>query len=299
MTSSPSCSRSEARVPPRVDGGSASTYRSTRVVRLLTASILASILLPRMAAAEPSRCEGCHEETMQRADHQGLLERHAGQACTACHGGDASADQAKTAHVSAGPESLLPRAHTVASCARCHLPGAVPGTEALVAGARTFQDLGCPFCHHAGGYGSTEAWSPSLEVIGLRGPEHLKRALNTPYQLFRDTRMPSFTVKWKREPERESTLISYLLTFRGGPRPRGRVSVHEPCAVCHGVSGVDRSRIDGHRCLELADPKKELDCQRCHPKGPPRSERECLYVRQRRLDCGACHMGERDEARSP
>lgn len=261
--------------------------------------ILAGLFAAPPATAEPSKCETCHAETLKRPAHQAVVSKHPGEACTICHGGEPSATEAKLAHPTSGAATLLPKAHTVAACARCHLPGAVPGTEALVLGARTFQDLGCPYCHNVSGYGSTESWSPSLEAIGHRGIEHLRTALNTPHELFPNTRMPSFTVKWQKHPERETALISYLLGFRGEPRPSGRVSAREDCRACHGAGKVDRSRIDAHRCVELADPKKELECQRCHAKGVPQSERECLYVSQRRFDCGACHMGERDEARSP
>lgn len=194
---------------------------------------------------------------------------------------------------------MLPAAHTAASCARCHLPGSVPGTEALVSGARTYQDLGCPFCHQIAGYGAFEAWALPLDAVGHRGATYLSQMLNTPYEVFPGTRMPSFTVKWKDAPARESNLVSYLLTLRGEPRPKGRVPVHQACASCHASKSTDKSQISGHRCVELADPKKELSCQRCHPGGVPESERECLYVTQRRFDCGVCHVGERDEKRSP
>lgn len=266
---------------------------------ILLFAIVASSLCSEPVRAEPSTCETCHADTAKRTEHQNLTEKHVGQGCVSCHGGDDTQKDAAAAHAQSGPKGMLPRPHTNASCTRCHLPGAVKGTEDLVAGARTYQDLGCPYCHNSSGYGSPERWSPALTQVGHRGPAYLKQMLNTPYQILPGTRMPSFTSKWKDNPARETALVTYLLTLRGEPRAQGRTLAKERCATCHAKDGVKKDRITSHRCVELADPKKELSCVRCHPKGAPVSDRECLYVRQRQLDCGVCHMGEGDETRSP
>lgn len=283
----------------RVDQRSGWSYRLLGVVRSSLLLVVSLIAAPSSGRAESSACEPCHADVAKKAEHSKLTALHPGESCTGCHGGDSTAKEASAAHASSGAKLMLPAALTSASCARCHLPGAVPGTELLVAGARAYQELGCPFCHKIEDYGSTEKWAMPLGQIGHRGPGYLKQMLNTPFEVFPGTRMPSFTVKWKAKPERETALIGYLLSLRAEPRGKGRVLASAPCGRCHAKEETKKDEIASHRCPELAAPDKDLSCARCHPKGAPESDRECLYVRQRRFDCGVCHMGEKHEPGSP
>ena len=265
----------------------------------LLLAILVSSLCSKLGRAEPSSCQGCHIEATKRPAHIALLSKHADLACVSCHGGDAAEKEPAGAHVSAGPKALLPRVYTSASCVRCHLPGAVAGTAELGLGARAYQDLGCAYCHNISGYGSPEKWAVSLAQAGDRGPAYLSKMLNAPAEIFPGTRMPSFSNKWKDQPAREKALVTYLLSLRAEPRGRPRVSSTERCASCHEKGGTKQDRIAHHRCTELVESKADLSCARCHPKGAPVAERECLYVSQRQFDCKACHVGEGNEARSP
>jgi hypothetical protein len=249
--------------------------------------LIATTIIALAIAAEPGACVTCHRE--MKREHVDLTNAHKDVACDACH----LADPGQT-HEAPHPDVLV-RKHTQAGCASCHVVGAVKGTEAIARGALLYNELGCQLCHRgAVGYGYPGAFGLPLNAIGHRGSKYLKTMLHDPTSVFKATVMPSFDRVLSRDRAMEDALLAYLLSLRGTEPPaKARHTASAPCVSCHaGAKPIDM--IKSHRCAFISENKEDLRCARCHAKGVPKTKNECLYIQQRRLDCGVCHSGDID-----
>jgi hypothetical protein len=261
-------------------------------------AILLGVIGLGLSGAAPPATEQCANETCHpkvKTSHARLLgpKAHAEFGCARCHGGKADAPAAEAAHGATGePDEILRAPYAAAACAGCHVAGAVAGTEALVRGARVYQELGCQLCHRAFGWGDAKAFAPALDFAGLHGAKFLAAEVAHPEQRNRSTVMPAFEhALAARGGEDQRALLTFLLSLRGEARPAPHVPSDASCNGCH--AGAKPSAHSGagpkHRCRFILDQKSELACARCHPKGPPSSEKECLFVLERKRDCGVCH----------
>ncbi|MCK6551317.1 hypothetical protein L6R52_36115 [Myxococcota bacterium] len=252
----------------------------------------------------PVRCAtgGCHVGTSTSAAHAALFgataseaaqTAHAELGCVACHGGDGSAKTEQAAHPVSGPRELLAREHTSASCAACHVPGEVPGMEPVVAGAQVFLELGCAFCHPglAAPIGRA-TFAPTLQGINTRGAKLLAKVLRDPASVEPKSVMPAYGHVLDASPEKDRALMAYLLSLRL-TKPVRKVD-HDPkvaCVSCHATATPKTTPHANHRCAWIAAKKTEVTCARCHAGGVPASTDECLYIAERRRECGVCHEG--------
>lgn len=237
-------------------------------------------------------CTSCHASTATVAAHAALLPKHTQATCTACHRGDKNARDKAAAHAM-GPEELLAKERTGAACVVCHVAGSVAGTEAIVSGGKIYLSRGCGFCHAgAMGLGYYGAFAPPLFAVGARGSQYLQNVIRNPKSVFPGTVMPAF----KLPAAEERDLLAYLLSLRGDYIPPKRPALSkERCATCHiGQASPKKESLTNHRCGWIAEEKANLSCKRCHAQGVPASDRECLYIGERRKECGSCHEGGLD-----
>jgi hypothetical protein len=128
-----------------------------------------------------------------------------------------------------------------------------------------------------------------LFTVGARGANYLTVVLRQPKRIFPETVMPSY----KLAPDVERALLAYLLSLRGDYIPPKRPpQSKERCATCHAGAKADPTKgLAAHRCAWIAEERANLTCQKCHAKGVPAGDKECLYIRQQRSECGICHQG--------
>jgi hypothetical protein len=217
------------------------------------------------AAPDAEACARCHVNTASVAVHAAHAKIET--TCSGCHR-------------AGSPES---------ACVVCHVAGSVAGTETLIRGGRIYLERGCALCHRAMyGLGNPAAFAPPLHAIASRGEAYLAAMLRDPKGIFPSTVMPAA----KLDPASERALLVFLSSLRGDyvPPPQPALS-KKTCASCH--AGASRA-LTQHRCRFIRDERVELSCARCHAGGVPASERECLYIRQRRNECGVCHEGAID-----
>ena len=225
--------------------------------------------------------------------------------CSTCHGGVGRALDPRVAHALPGTRArdpLLSGATSAAACGRCHVPGAVAGTERLVQGAYLFLRLGCGMCHSLSG-GGRGAWDdgPDLRAIGRRSTEDLQKSLFQPKADFAESTMPSYEPTFGEHPAALEDLMAYVqwLTVRpsvtcAAPTLVGTGLVAAPCTMCHGGRGGAAAGLRPHRCVYIEDRAGELTCRQCHPTTLPESAgagRDCPVVREHRPACAACHVG--------
>lgn len=264
---------------------------------LLFVSLMLATWAATPALAEGVPCGTCHDPLKGQARHEQQLKGHAGLACVDCHRGDPSAQAAEAAHPKTGPDQLLGKGRTGAACVRCHVAGSVPGTEVVIAGGRIYLEQGCYLCHLGQNrLGNLAAFGPPLPTIGGRGTPYLQGILHNPKATFKDTAMPSFEMALQHRPGSEEQLLTFLLSLREdlGKPTRPELS-KKRCATCHAGAKPDATALPKHRCVWIREDDRRVSCQGCHPKGVPSSARECLYLEQRRQECGVCHEGAVDE----
>ncbi len=274
----------------------------------------------RACTGEVDRCVSCHlggerDELRDpkvphphRAHPSDMLHhQHKAQriACSACHGGSGRALREVEAHAMPGGteiDPLMKQPHIQASCARCHLPGAVKPAERLLAGARLYAELGCAVCHPlgAGGRGGFD-YGPDLRTIGRKSLAYLKTSLSDPLANFADSTMPAFGRTFEENPEAEIDLLIFLeslvLTRPAdcSQRDRSDYMLGQACASCHAGSGGKASGRFEHRCSFVLARKDELRCANCHPQEIPKATRLgggfCPRIQQERNRCSLCHEG--------
>jgi mono/diheme cytochrome c family protein len=222
--------------------------------------------------------------------------------CSSCHGGVGRALTVEVAHSMLPGDKLDPLMkppHIQASCARCHVPGAVAGTERLVEGSRLYLDLGCAVCHPLtpGGRGSFD-FGPDLRSIGRKSLAYLEASIIDPTLNFAQSTMPSFAHTFEGQSEGLEDLLIYLESLVLIPPAKcdqsGQVNklVNARCGSCHHGSPEEQKEMFSHRCVYIKDRKDELNCQNCHQgqhlKAGP-NQGYCLFIGQHRSACSACH----------
>lgn len=257
------------------------------------------------------RCATCHPRTHQPHPPGPPCRADARLGCGTCHGGEPRALTARVAHAlpgGSGTDPLMKAPHVQAACGRCHLPGAVAGTERLAAGAQRFLQLGCPVCHplESGGKGGA-AFGPNLRATGRLTLRYLTDSLVNPTANFAGSSMPSFERTLTDHPEVLTDLLIYLQALALEPLPgcapaKGIAGlVDRPCADCHaGTGGRATGRLQ-HGCIYLKERVSGLNCAGCHPGDVPAAGSGngfCPVVRQHRPACVACHPSSRSNPRS-
>lgn len=213
------------------------------------------------------------------------------------------------------------RAAGAGTCTTCHV-----GAEVL--GAQVYLELACAFCHGTvAGTPSSPPLGPPLVAPAAAGWERMVSVIRAPHTLYPGTVMPGYAEILDRAPERATALLIYLHGLEQasrGPGPSGDAAdppgegarlgsqprasslseakgAQVACTSCHLPSGARRVAAEAraHTCPLLTSARAELTCARCHGASPlPRAEGpavECLYLRERRRDCGVCHSGAIDE----
>jgi hypothetical protein len=248
-------------------------------------------------AAAQVPCGSCHDAVKDQGAHAKLKKGHEGLGCVDCHRGDPAATEKEAAHPTFGPDQLLAKARTGAACARCHVPGSVAGTEAVVAGGQIYLEQGCYLCHlgqHQ--LGNLAAFGPPLSTIGGRGTPYLQGMLQNPKATFKDTAMPSYQMALAHLPGSEELLLTYLLSLREDLGKPARPALSGArCATCHQSRPADKTKLAAHRCQGIKRDVDHFRCASCHKKAIPSGDQECLYIEQRRQECGVCHQGGIDE----
>ncbi|MBN2498582.1 MAG: hypothetical protein JXR96_28585 [Deltaproteobacteria bacterium] len=226
--------------------------------------------------------------------------------CSACHGGVGRALNSDDAHVNAATgerDPLMREPHIQAACARCHLPGEVPGTERLLHGARLYAELGCAVCHPLGreGLGGAD-YGPDLRTIGRKSLGYLRDSLIDPSANFAGSTMPAFDRSFEDHPEALADLLVYLESLPLEPAPGCRLRERNagllaaPCASCHaGTAGNAAGRFR-HGCVWIRERRDALRCGRCHPgtvPDPGPDKGFCPRIQQERKACSACHDAAR------
>lgn len=226
--------------------------------------------------------------------------------CSQCHGGNPGALVPSAAHSitnGEGKDPLMTQAFIQASCAKCHLPGAVEGTERLASGAMTFIQLGCMVCHplQAGGAGSAD-YGPDLRALGRQSLDYLRTSIVDPSANYTGSTMPSFRRTFEHRPDAMDDLLIYVQSLALKTEPtcadRDRFSglVQWECARCHnGPSGKAQGRTS-HSCPYIKARASELKCSRCHPGSIPKPglfSGRCPVVQSHRKNCAACHDSAR------
>jgi hypothetical protein len=238
------------------------------------------------AAPGADGCVSCHAETATVAVHAALLPRHAKVSCLGCHRGNGEAREKVAAH-GFGVDELLFAERTGAACVACHVAGSVPGTEAIARGGRSYLERGCGFCHAGAlGLGYVGAFAPPLFAVGSRGSEYLRSVLRAPKKTFPATVMPAYALPAAEERD----LLAYLLSLRGDYIPPAQPAASKQrCATCHAEPKPKQAAA--HRCAFILEERANLTCKRCHAGAVPKSQKECLYIYERRKECGRCHSG--------
>jgi len=266
-------------------------------------------------AGRVDRCTTCHLRAggpgrpepdipqPYRAHPPGPACRSTGtQGCGLCHGGTPRALDAAVAHGLPGGadrDPLMKAPYFQAACGRCHVPGAVPGSERLASGAMRYLQLGCPVCHPlvAGGKGGA-AFGPDLRATGRRSLAYLTDSLVDPTANFEGSSMPSFRRTFADHPGALTDLLIFLQSLELAPVPTcaspGGVAglVDSPCAQCHAGPGGKASGRLKHACTYLIERSDQLACVGCHPGSIPGkgdSGGYCPVVGQHRPACAACH----------
>lgn len=266
-------------------------------------------------AGRQERCTTCHlmvnrpqlrEKSipkLYRAHPASMVHHFAkGVGCSQCHGGNPRALDPPVAHAltnGVGKDPLMTQPYIQASCARCHLPGAVKGTERLASGAMMFIQLGCMVCHpfEPGGTGSAD-YGPDLSAMGRQHIDYLRISVLDPTANFAGSTMPVFRRTFENRPEALEDLLIYVqsLTLKKAPgcatRDRFNGLVGWRCAKCHnGPSGKAMGRAT-HSCPYIKARAKELQCSNCHSASIPEPATfsgRCPVVQQHRKNCAACH----------
>lgn len=251
---------------------------------MLVVAVLA-VFASATSATEADGCTSCHANTATIAVHAALLPKHASATCVACHRGNGTSRDKTAAHAN-GPDELLAKERTGAACVVCHIAGSVAGTEAIVTGGRAYLSRGCNFCHlGAKGLGYAGVFAPPLFAIGGRGSAYLTQMLHEPKKIFPATVMPAYHL-----PEgEERALLAYLISLRGDFVPPAQPALSkQTCTSCHSAKAAGGKP---HRCTWIKEESATLACKSCHKKDLPTGTAECMYIRERRKECGICHEG--------
>jgi len=151
-----------------------------------------------------------------------------------------------------------------------------------------YLEAGCHLCHSARGFsGVSTPFAPPLDAIGSRGAAYLERVLEEPAALFPKTVMPSYA--GLLHTPQGGLLIAYLLSLRGENTVKTPRFAGAACASCHAAA---QRGSKAHRCALIVRDRESFRCARCHAVISGKGA--CLYVSQRRRDCGVCHPGELD-----
>ncbi len=272
-------------------------------------------------AGQQERCTTCHlmvnrKELMgpsvkkiYRAHPVSMIHHFSkGVGCSQCHGGNPEALDPLVAHAltnGVGKDPLMTQPNIQASCAKCHLPGSVAGTERLASGAMMFVQLGCMVCHpmQAGGAGSAD-YGPDLRAMGRQHLDYLRTSILEPTANFASSTMPSFRRTFEHRPKELEDLLIYVQSLtmnKASPcatRDKFNGLVRWECTRCHnGPSGKAQGRTS-HSCPYIKERAQELRCSRCHPGSIPEPgffSGRCPVVLAHRKNCAACH----DTARHP
>jgi len=215
------------------------------------------IVLPNLDRVD--RCETCHV-TVEDASYAGFPEplgyhpNHAQHpfdkfGCTICHEGQGRATTREAAHgrVEHWDRPMLPMKYIESSCAKCHLPGDVPGATKLARGRTLFEELGCIGCHKLNGVGGVIG--PELDAVGARrSPEWLAQHFHNPGSMTPGSPMPAVKVG----DDDIDALTMYMLSLTGerlsayyvsmktipGVDAGKRLFEEKGCIGCHSLGGV-------------------------------------------------------------
>ena len=255
------------------------------------------------------RCSTCHEdvERVSSVEEHVYLGAHllADVGCSACHGGIGRALQSQAAHSqdeTGSPNVLLAAPWTEASCARCHLPGSVEGTERLANGALLFLELGCALCHTPAERGAAVS-GPSLRGRRWTGIPELEAHILDPRRFLSDGEMPAFAPTFQgHEAELQAVeLYVYSLSLAPGlsfeserADPR---DLEAPCSSCHANTPSQAAPTPAHRCSYILSKRELLRCDRCHADKAFQPGKPCPSINEHRSGCGACHTNAGWEGR--
>jgi hypothetical protein len=257
---------------------------------------------------EAEQCTSCHlslregafaeaeSEQLWLRPHPELLELHREQGCTSCHGGLGVALDPSAAHGWPLRDERMGRWGVQASCGRCHVPGAVQGTELLAEGAMRYLSLGCEVCHSqtGGSFAGGDLRRPSASTSW-----HLEQSILDPEADYPGSSMPSFAVSFEGPGGRRalSAVVLYLQSLALGPlpecdRPRQLHDAAVQCSDCHGSPSGQAQGWFEHRCVYLRAHSESLRCAGCHEERGfgAVSSANCPVLRQHRSACGACHQ---------
>ena len=265
------------------------------------------------------RCQTCHRGGQRGGRAHPAVSGHpelGRYGCVSCHGGDASATRRSEAHAAARGAAfgVLPVAYAQSGCLQCHSPGAVSGTERLLAGRNEYVAAKCIACHQPGRM--TTGVGIDLRQHTVRDPERLHRLLLEPKAVIAGATMWSLRDVTYRDRyadseagnQRITELMIYVLGLARSPKAYRQawhgatVKVNAPCATCH-AKGARRGRGEPHRCLALRN-NPQLRCQTCHAGDrtvdknlrKTESAERCPQVEAQRPLCATCHL--RDEGQS-
>ncbi len=287
--------------------------------KLGPAGFTGEIRQKKNCAGQTDRCTTCHlmvnrkdlegqnVEKIYRA-HPGSMVHHfsSGIGCSQCHGGNPRALDPSVAHAltnGRGKDPLMTQPNIQASCVKCHVPGAVEGSERLESGAMMFVQLGCMVCHplEPGGAGSAD-YGPDLRAMGRQDLEYLRQSVLDPTANFAGSTMPSFRKTFEHRPHALEDLLIFIqsLTLKTEPacatRDRFKGIVQWKCSRCHnGPAGKAQGRTS-HSCPYIKARAHELRCSRCHSYSIPKPSLfsgRCPVVQEHRKNCIACHDAPR------
>jgi mono/diheme cytochrome c family protein/predicted nucleic acid-binding Zn-ribbon protein len=216
------------------------------------------------------RCTSCHvginrpgfEDAPQpyrtHSDRELLLGNHDPDkmGCTPCHQGQGPAvNSTAQAHgnVKFWEQPLLTGNEVQATCIGCH--GNVEyleGADAIAAGEKLFEELGCHGCHLAVGYEDLARVGPYLRRLRAKvDPSWLIRWVQNPHDFRPHTRMPNFMF----DQEEAVAIASYLWTTTKGESEEWLANRPAPA----GVDPTNATLVEQGK--ELAD---SLGCRGCH-----------------------------------
>ncbi|MCC6750936.1 MAG: hypothetical protein IT371_24990 [Deltaproteobacteria bacterium] len=278
----------------------------------------ASVVELRTPSGTSERCASCHEAGARRDGRpHPAIPGHADLrrfGCTPCHGGDGRRLDA-LAHGPApgeGPAPFWPKAQRQLACARCHVPGGLPGAPWLDRAREEWLAAGCVGCHRPGG--STTGVGPDLRHHRSLPERELRELLLDPRRRHPESTMWRLTDQTYRgrfgsRPAGEealTALIGYTWLLLDSPLPfrnawaRRPERNHQPCGACHRPPAA-RASGPAHRCRLLAR-SESLRCARCHATAataPRRPEGSCPQVEAARPLCSTCHLRPGDEPLQP